>query len=199
TSSSPPSAPAAPAADPPVRALGASPCAFFLAARLPTFRTAQPTTAFRLLTMPMTLPLLGRTEAIGSSEGHPPEPAGGMTPGDRDEGTSCGDRCHERLDLAVRLRRVQCALNVVSTGADDAGGDDDRRRLGREADADRSPAAEQSRERLGQRHGAERAERRAVGALAPRQARTVGAFPQVGAQRSLLCARQCLVEISRER
>ena len=47
----PPTAASAPAATPPVRALGATPCAFFFAARFPAFRTTQPITALRLLRM----------------------------------------------------------------------------------------------------------------------------------------------------
>ena len=106
--SSPPAIPASAAAiarDPAVRASGTAAATFSFATRFLILRTTQPTTAFRLLTMPMstslglevTLPdarMLENEEAAPAAldgsfdEKSPPGPAGGMAPEDRDEGTS---------------------------------------------------------------------------------------------------------------
>src|SRR5207248_10148237 len=89
STSSPPRAASDPATAPPLRAFGTAPCALRLAARFPIFTTSQPMTALRLLTMLMLdLRSLGRGYPIPGVN-HPPGPAGGMTPEDGDEGTSC--------------------------------------------------------------------------------------------------------------
>ena len=87
----PPSAASAPARTPPLRALGTASCAFFFATRLPALTASQPTTAFRLFTMPMDLPLVGsRLSQTWVAERRVPlrSPRAAWLRRDRDEGTS---------------------------------------------------------------------------------------------------------------